>query len=93
MLKRYDSSNSAEERWYYLEPGQVLPAGPLSLNDLRQLSEKKKIHKKTLVWRKGMNQWEPIQNVSQLKSQKSLFSFAFLGFGKKTEVEESHLAT
>lgn len=83
MARMFPNSDSAEERWYYLEPGQVQPAGPVGVNDLRELLEKKKVHKKSIVWRKGMNQWEGIENVPQLKAQKSFFSR--FGFGKKPE--------
>ena len=93
MAKIYPTSDSSEEHWYYLEPGEVQPGGPILLNNLRQLLEKKKVHKKSIVWRKGMNNWEPIENVPQLKAQRSFFSFTFLGFGKKAEPEEESRAT
>jgi len=89
MARKFQSSDSPEERWYYLEPGQVQPAGPVGVSDLRELLEKKKVHKKSIVWRKGMNQWEGIENVPQLRPQRSFFSLARFGFGKKPESEET----
>lgn len=80
----FQSSNATEERWYYLEPGEVQPAGPIALNELRQRLEQKKIHKKAIVWRKGMNQWEPVENIPQLKA-KSFFNLAIFGFGRKSD--------
>ena len=87
MARKYSETESTQERWYYLEPGEVQPAGPLPINDLRKLFEKKKVHKKSIVWRKGMNHWEPIENVPQLKAR-SFFSLAMFGFGKKDESKQ-----
>jgi len=87
MARQFHTADSAEDRWYYLEPGEVQPAGPLSVIELRKLADGKKIHKKSIVWRKGMNQWEPIENVPQLKPQKSIFSI--FGFGRKAEPAEA----
>ena len=85
-MARKSTDDSPEERWYYLEPGEVQPGGPLYVNDLRELMDKKKVHKKAIVWRKGMNQWEPVENIPQLKPHKSIFSI--FGFGRKAEPAE-----
>lgn len=90
--KTTHTPHSAEERWYYLEPGEVQPAGPVVLNELRQRLEQKKVHKKTIVWRKGMNQWEPVENIPQLKA-KSFFNLAIFGFGKKASNADSPRAS
>ncbi len=88
MATKYPISDPSEERWYYLEPGEVQPGGPILLSELREIFDKKKVHKKSIVWRKGMNHWEPIENIPQLKPQRSIFSFSFLGFGRKMESKE-----
>ena len=90
MAKRYPTPDSPDERWYYLEPGQVQPSGPLSSGNLRELLETKKVHKKSIVWRKGMNQWEAIEKVQQLRAHRSFL--ARLGFGKKAETEVRAIA-
>ena len=87
MARKDATPESPQERWYYLEPGEVQPGGPVFLNDLRKLLEKREIHKKAIVWRKGMNHWEPIENVPQLKPRSFLSIF---GFGRKTQSADEH---
>ena len=90
-MARVFPTETTEERWYYLEPGEVQPAGPIAAGELRQRYTSKKIHRKSIVWRKGMNQWEPIESVPQLKAR-SLFNLAIFGFGRKSAASESRAA-
>jgi len=41
-------------------------AGPYSLTELSRLISEKRIVKETYIWKPGMNQWEPAENVSEV---------------------------
>jgi hypothetical protein len=71
-----------QDRWYYLQPGQTQPVGPLSLEQLRTLVEDNLLHKKTKVWHRGMFNWADMSDVKELKVHRSLFALAFPSIAK-----------
>ena len=48
-------------KWYYESNGQ--PQGPILESELRQLRDSGKISGDCLVWREGMEDWEPLDSV------------------------------
>lgn len=50
--------------WYYAD-AQRQRQGPLSSAQLQQLQEQGRIGSDTLVWRDGMAQWQPLQDVAE----------------------------
>lgn len=50
--------------WYYAD-AQRQRQGPLSSAQLQQLQEQGRIEPDTLVWRDGMSQWQPLQDVAE----------------------------
>jgi hypothetical protein len=54
----------AEGQWFYTRGGQQ--AGPVSLDQLRQMAASGQITPADLVWREGMANWQPMGSVPEL---------------------------
>lgn len=55
------------EEWYHAERGGE-KQGPFSLNHLRNLLDSAQIDPTTLIWRKGMSDWQAAKEVEELQS-------------------------
>lgn len=53
--------------WYYAQDNQKI--GPVSPDEIKSLYENKTIGLDTLIWRPGMDQWQPLRNVIQTPQQ------------------------
>lgn len=51
----------SEEQWFYVTRGTKI--GPVSVGDLAQLTRADEITPDTLVWRSGIQSWQPISRV------------------------------
>lgn len=56
----------AEQEWYYAVNGRQL--GPVDLDTLRQLLAQQNVQPSDLVWRQGMNNWQPAGSVAECGS-------------------------
>jgi len=56
--------------WYFAENGQQ--QGPVSLADLQAMVRSGRLTIDSLVWRQGMNNWMPVQNVPELRLEADL---------------------
>ncbi|MDD4098599.1 MAG: DUF4339 domain-containing protein, partial [Lentisphaeria bacterium] len=56
--------------WYFAENGQQ--QGPVSLADLQAMVRSGRLTIDSLVWRQGMNDWMPVQNVPELRLEADL---------------------
>lgn len=56
--------------WFYLQAGEKI--GPSTPEELRQLLFSGKINRSVLVWHKGMEGWEPLEEVEELGIEKYL---------------------
>ena len=54
----------AEGQWFYTRGGQQ--AGPVSLDQLRQMAASGQITPADLVWREGMANWQPMSSMPEL---------------------------
>jgi len=54
-----------QEEWWYASG--ATRKGPVSLETLRQLLLERKISKDTLVWKEGLENWEPLSEISDLR--------------------------
>ena len=54
------------DQWYYAKNKQK--HGPMTLEDLKQLSESGKLLPTDLVWREGMDKWQPASTVKELQA-------------------------
>jgi hypothetical protein len=54
----------AEGLWYYSQGGQQ--AGPVTLDQIRQMAGAGQITPQDLVWREGMAQWQPLASIPEL---------------------------
>ncbi|KAF7993906.1 hypothetical protein HCN44_011175 [Aphidius gifuensis] len=78
-----DQERILEKEWYYNDDDKR--AGPISLNELKDLYNKKKINHKTKVWAQGLDGWRILSQVPQLK-------WTLVAKGKPV-LNESELAT
>lgn len=53
----------AGTKWYYQDPGTEERAGPVTVEFIRNLFETGVVLEDTLVWCKGMVNWEPVHSV------------------------------
>ena len=53
-------------KWYYESNGQ--PHGPIQETELRQLKDEGKIMGKALIWRRGMQDWAPMETQDEFSS-------------------------
>lgn len=79
------SVSTVQDRWYYVQPGQSEPVGPLAVEQLRTLLADGMLHKQTKVWRRGMSEWALVSTIDELRINKSLFALAFPSLSKKPE--------
>lgn len=54
-------------KWYYESNGQ--PHGPIQETELRQLKEEGKIMGSALIWRRGMQDWAPMETQDEFSSE------------------------
>jgi predicted Zn finger-like uncharacterized protein len=61
-----DATQTDQAVWYYVKDGQQ--EGPLSISDLRVARAEGLVDTGTYVWRSGMDDWHPLESVSELGS-------------------------
>ncbi len=59
------SEENAQAEWYYV--GHYGQLGPLTLSQMTELASDGVITQETYVWRNGMSDWTPAQNVTDLR--------------------------
>ncbi|KAK3858864.1 hypothetical protein Pcinc_034976 [Petrolisthes cinctipes] len=79
-----DMARDSEKEWYYQGPNKER-AGPYSFKDLKEFWSNNTLTPKTLCWAQGMDGWQALANIPQLK-----WSLAATGNAVMTE---SDLAT
>lgn len=50
--------------WYYIKDGQKV--GPISLEDVHQLMQRRQLSASDLVWKNGLENWMPIKEIPEL---------------------------
>ncbi|MCC6423346.1 MAG: DUF4339 domain-containing protein, partial [Phycisphaerales bacterium] len=58
----------AEQEWYYAINGRQL--GPVDIQVLRQLLSNGNLQPVDLVWRQGMDNWQPAVSVAELNDER-----------------------
>lgn len=61
------NSEALTKEWYYID-NQQQRQGPISLKDLQFHFFQKDLSYRSLVWSEGMDQWEKVEDIPQLKS-------------------------
>ena len=56
-----------DKLWYYLDQNRQ-QVGPVSLIAVRELWNRGQLELTSLVWTKGMEQWQKIDDLSELKN-------------------------
>jgi uncharacterized RDD family membrane protein YckC len=55
-----------QAQWWY-STGDT-KTGPMTIDQLRQLSQDGRIHRTTLLWREGLTDWSPLTDIPELQS-------------------------
>ncbi|MCC7633384.1 GYF domain-containing protein [Stenotrophomonas rhizophila] len=59
-----------DTQWYYADPQQQRH-GPLSTGQLQQLHAQGQVEAGTLVWRQGLEQWQPLHSIAELRAARA----------------------